>query len=287
MALHLGRRHRSGRASTDRGRTATPPTTLRRTPTSWRPTTRGSGPRRPVAEASVRPPRGNAGRAFRQGRIHPAHRHPRRSRPPGRVAPRPWPSTTPRTTCSGTDRVADPTAGAPPRGPRPTRRRAPIIGLPPQFARPEVPAAPPSGPCDEGVVDSVSAQPGPVGAAGARWSGSRSPRRRWRIWTRPCRRSSVSRPTPHGRCSPARGPCLRSRRARTWSWPYRPALVDTSRLADCFVAIDYFEHIGLPFVVAVNQFEGRHNVALTDVRAATDVEPSVPSSVWTPVTASR
>ena len=53
-------------------------------------------------------------------------------------------------------------------------------------------------------------------------------------------------------------------------------LVDTSRLADCFVAIDYFERIGLPFVVAVNQFEGRHNLGLADVRAATDVDPHVP-----------
>jgi signal recognition particle receptor subunit beta len=53
-------------------------------------------------------------------------------------------------------------------------------------------------------------------------------------------------------------------------------LVDTDRLADCFVAIDYFERIGLPFVVAVNQFEGRHNLGLPDVRAATDVDPHVP-----------
>jgi len=29
-------------------------------------------------------------------------------------------------------------------------------------------------------------------------------------------------------------------------------LVDTSRISDCFVAIDYFEKVGLPFVVAVN-----------------------------------
>jgi uncharacterized protein len=53
-------------------------------------------------------------------------------------------------------------------------------------------------------------------------------------------------------------------------------LVDTARLADCFVAIDYFERIGLPFVVAVNQFEGRHNLGVADVRAATDVDPHVP-----------
>jgi signal recognition particle receptor subunit beta len=53
-------------------------------------------------------------------------------------------------------------------------------------------------------------------------------------------------------------------------------LVDTSLLADCFVALDYFEKIGLPFVVAVNQFENRHNLSLAEVRQATDVDPHVP-----------
>ena len=53
-------------------------------------------------------------------------------------------------------------------------------------------------------------------------------------------------------------------------------LVDTSRLADCFVAIDYFERIGLPFVVAVNRFEGRRNLGPDEVRGATDVDPDVP-----------
>jgi signal recognition particle receptor subunit beta len=53
-------------------------------------------------------------------------------------------------------------------------------------------------------------------------------------------------------------------------------LVDTSRLADCFVALDYFEKIALPFVVAINQFEGQQNLSLTQVREATDVDPHVP-----------
>jgi uncharacterized protein len=53
-------------------------------------------------------------------------------------------------------------------------------------------------------------------------------------------------------------------------------LVDTSRIADCFVALDYFEKIGLPLVVAVNQFEGRHNLPLDQVRAAINVDPDVP-----------
>lgn len=33
-------------------------------------------------------------------------------------------------------------------------------------------------------------------------------------------------------------------------------LVDTRRLADCFPAIDYFEEARLPFVVAINGFDG-------------------------------
>ena len=33
-------------------------------------------------------------------------------------------------------------------------------------------------------------------------------------------------------------------------------LADTRRLADCFPALDYFESCGLPYVVAVNHFEG-------------------------------
>jgi uncharacterized protein len=53
-------------------------------------------------------------------------------------------------------------------------------------------------------------------------------------------------------------------------------LVDTDRLDDCFVALDYFEKVGLPFVVAVNQFEGRRNLGLEQVRRSTDVDPHVP-----------
>ena len=53
-------------------------------------------------------------------------------------------------------------------------------------------------------------------------------------------------------------------------------MVDSSRLADCFVAIDYFEKIRLPFVVAVNQFDGRENLPLEDVRAATNVDADIP-----------
>jgi uncharacterized protein len=53
-------------------------------------------------------------------------------------------------------------------------------------------------------------------------------------------------------------------------------LVDTTVIADCFVALDYFEKIGLPFVLAVNQFEGRPGLTLEEVRTATDVDPHVP-----------
>jgi uncharacterized protein len=45
-------------------------------------------------------------------------------------------------------------------------------------------------------------------------------------------------------------------------------LVDTRRLADGFSAIDYFEARGLPFVVAVNQFDDARRYAIEDVREA-------------------
>lgn len=45
-------------------------------------------------------------------------------------------------------------------------------------------------------------------------------------------------------------------------------LVDTRRLGDGFAAIDYFEARGLPFIVAINQFEGARRFAIGDVREA-------------------
>lgn len=45
-------------------------------------------------------------------------------------------------------------------------------------------------------------------------------------------------------------------------------LVDSRRLADCFYAVDYFEAKGIPFVVAVNQFDGELSHDLEDVRKA-------------------
>jgi signal recognition particle receptor subunit beta len=53
-------------------------------------------------------------------------------------------------------------------------------------------------------------------------------------------------------------------------------LVDTHRIADSFVAIDHFESLGLPFIVAVNQFENRDNLSLPRVRMAANVDPPVP-----------
>lgn len=53
-------------------------------------------------------------------------------------------------------------------------------------------------------------------------------------------------------------------------------VIDSRRIGDCFTAIDYFEQIDLPFVLAVNQFDGHDNLSLDEVRASTAVEPDVP-----------
>ncbi len=53
-------------------------------------------------------------------------------------------------------------------------------------------------------------------------------------------------------------------------------LVDTTRLADCFPAVDYFEHVNVPFVVAVNTFHGAIHHDLEDVREALAVSAHVP-----------
>lgn len=53
-------------------------------------------------------------------------------------------------------------------------------------------------------------------------------------------------------------------------------LVDTNRLADCFPAVDYFESRDIPFVAAVNQFDGVAHHRLSDVATALDVKPDVP-----------
>ncbi|MFD9130355.1 ATP/GTP-binding protein [Kitasatospora sp. NPDC059571] len=53
-------------------------------------------------------------------------------------------------------------------------------------------------------------------------------------------------------------------------------LADTRRLADCFPSVDFFERRGIPFLVAVNCFEGTETYAPEDVRAALDLDPGVP-----------
>ncbi|MFG2135993.1 ATP/GTP-binding protein [Streptomyces sp. NPDC048650] len=53
-------------------------------------------------------------------------------------------------------------------------------------------------------------------------------------------------------------------------------MADTRRLEDCFPALDYFESCGLPYVVAVNHFEGTDSYAVDDVREALTVPEHVP-----------
>ncbi|NBH10397.1 ATP/GTP-binding protein [Amycolatopsis sp. SID8362] len=53
-------------------------------------------------------------------------------------------------------------------------------------------------------------------------------------------------------------------------------LADCRRLADCFAPIDFFESRGLPFVVAINQFENTRQHSPAEVREALRVAPDVP-----------
>ncbi|GAB3648544.1 MULTISPECIES: GTP-binding protein [Glycomyces] len=53
-------------------------------------------------------------------------------------------------------------------------------------------------------------------------------------------------------------------------------LVDTRRLADCFSVIDFFEHRKLPYLVAVNCFDGKQLHDLQDIRDALQVSQDVP-----------
>jgi signal recognition particle receptor subunit beta len=53
-------------------------------------------------------------------------------------------------------------------------------------------------------------------------------------------------------------------------------LVDTRRLADCFPAVDYFEQRGLPYIVALNRFNGDVAHPPEAVRKALAVDHSVP-----------
>ncbi|WP_037851881.1 GTP-binding protein [Streptomyces sp. NRRL S-340] len=53
-------------------------------------------------------------------------------------------------------------------------------------------------------------------------------------------------------------------------------LADTRRLKDCFPALDYFESCGLPYVVAVNHFDGSELFEPEDVREALTVPAHIP-----------
>lgn len=53
-------------------------------------------------------------------------------------------------------------------------------------------------------------------------------------------------------------------------------LVDTERLDQSFPAVDHFEAKGIPFVVAVNRFDGARRHSLDEVRAALGVGDHVP-----------
>jgi signal recognition particle receptor subunit beta len=53
-------------------------------------------------------------------------------------------------------------------------------------------------------------------------------------------------------------------------------LVDTRRLADCFAAVDFFEDRGLPYVVALNRFDGVLTHRIDDVREAMAISPAIP-----------
>jgi signal recognition particle receptor subunit beta len=53
-------------------------------------------------------------------------------------------------------------------------------------------------------------------------------------------------------------------------------LADTRRLADCFPAVDYFERRGVPFLVALNQFDQARRFEPGAVSTALDLDPGTP-----------
>src|SRR5262245_22424909 len=53
-------------------------------------------------------------------------------------------------------------------------------------------------------------------------------------------------------------------------------LADTRRLADSFPSVDYFEQRAIPFVVAVNCFDGTRSYEPHEVQLALNLDPSVP-----------
>ncbi len=53
-------------------------------------------------------------------------------------------------------------------------------------------------------------------------------------------------------------------------------LVDTRRLADSFSAVDFFEDRGLPYLIAVNCFDGDLRHQMEEIREAMAIGPHVP-----------
>ena len=53
-------------------------------------------------------------------------------------------------------------------------------------------------------------------------------------------------------------------------------VVDSGRLDQCYPAIDYFEHTDIPFVVAVNLFDGVSTHSLDEIRWALTIADAVP-----------
>jgi uncharacterized protein len=53
-------------------------------------------------------------------------------------------------------------------------------------------------------------------------------------------------------------------------------MADEGRLADCFPSVDYFESSGIPFVVAVNRFDGEQRYPLESISEALNLATSVP-----------
>ncbi|HEV7146418.1 MAG TPA: ATP/GTP-binding protein [Pedococcus sp.] len=53
-------------------------------------------------------------------------------------------------------------------------------------------------------------------------------------------------------------------------------LVDTRRLDDSFAAVDYFEAKGLPFIVALNQFDDAQQFGTEEIREALAIPSHIP-----------
>lgn len=52
-------------------------------------------------------------------------------------------------------------------------------------------------------------------------------------------------------------------------------LVDSRRLDECFYAVDYFEQQGIPFVVAINTFDGLVSHEVDAIAQALQLEPEI------------